>query len=274
MANKVLTLTPYSEAKKPLSLSVGPQRIAVDKILLRKGETTRPLNAEHVLEMAKSISVLGLLQPIVIDTNGHLLAGAHRLLAFQIMSMSDANERRKHVERLIAKSDKALTESIPALLDEFASIQPTSLCAQQCKSGISVSVIDVSGKDDGNRSLAVELGENTVRRSYTGDEIRELAKRLKNAGYKTEAGRPKKGEISALSVLEAAVGKSKRTIERIIDGKSKPRGSRKSKWEEVHHALIRAAERFVKLGEKRSGKTDVKMTEEAARLLKAIAKPG
>jgi hypothetical protein len=66
--------------------------------------------------------------------------------------------------------------------------------------------------------LAIEAAENNVRRQYTAHEIMVLAERFKAAGYKTTSGKPKAGEKTVLSALEAAVGRSKRQIQRILIG--------------------------------------------------------
>jgi hypothetical protein len=93
MANMPFHLIPYTNATKPLKLETGPQLIAIDAILLRREEDSRPLLAKHVLEVAESIAVLGLIEPLVIDTNGYLLAGGHRLAAIQLLARDDDQER-------------------------------------------------------------------------------------------------------------------------------------------------------------------------------------
>ncbi len=46
---------------------------------------TRPLNPRHVESLAESIAVLGLIEPLVLDNQGRLLAGGHRLEAIRLL---------------------------------------------------------------------------------------------------------------------------------------------------------------------------------------------
>lgn len=52
-----------------------------EDILDRPGGDTRPLNLNHVSELATSILVIGLITPLTVDCHGHLLAGGHRRAA-------------------------------------------------------------------------------------------------------------------------------------------------------------------------------------------------
>ena len=70
---------------------------------------------------------------------------------------------------------------------------------------------------DAARALAVEVAENEQRRDYTPAEVRALAERLRGAGFRATAGRPRKGTRALLPALGAVVGKSKRTLLRILD---------------------------------------------------------
>lgn len=126
--------------------------------------------------------------------------------------------------------------------------------------------------DDAERALAVEAAENNVRRQYTNAEITALAERFKNAGYKTTAGKPRAGERTMLSALEAAVGRSKRQIQRILDGGA---GSRKTEWEKAVAALKRAAARVTKVGRRKTAKQDkavVAVAEKATAVVEAAAR--
>jgi len=271
MANLALTVIPRSAARKPLSLSSGPQRLAVERILLRAGGDSRPINARHVVEIARSISVLGLLEPLVIDTKGQLLAGAHRLVALQLLAIVDRAEREAALLTLFSAAEReAPPNALSSLIAEIGRLTPMAHSQRQLADGVPVLVVDVgsTGEEGGKRALAVELAENTVRRAYTVEEIRELAKRLKAAGYKTSPGRPRFGETSAINVLQAAVGKSRRTIERIIDG----RGDGRSAWDKASESLIRSAKRVMRIGGRRRDAGDLRLVEAATRVLQTSAR--
>ena len=65
-------------------------------------------------------------------------------------------------------------------------------------------------------ALQVEVAENEHRRDYTPKEVKLLASRLQEQGYKRLKGRPGKGEKSLIQALAFVVNKSKRTIERYL----------------------------------------------------------
>ena len=62
----------------------------------------------------------------------------------------------------------------------------------------------------------MEVAENEQRRDYTPAEVRALAERLRGAGFRATAGRPRKGTKALLPALGAVVGKSKRQLLRIL----------------------------------------------------------
>lgn len=266
-----LQFTPTSTASDKLDLKPGQDKTRIDSIRLRKDSDTRPLNPRHVVDLAESIAVLGLLEPIVIDTSGHLLAGGHRLAALQLLAESDPKERRAHfLGRCGWASKKADATPPPELAshaEHIAELGDAPLADWYPKFVIPVQVVDVSGRGGSERALAIEAAENNVRRQYSKVEITALAERFKAAGYKTTSGKPKAGERTMLSALEAAVGRSKRQIQRILTGEPT---SEKSEWEKATDAFRRAAARVVKAGGRQKSdeaRATVAMAEKVAKTM-------
>jgi ParB family chromosome partitioning protein len=138
---------------------------------------TREPTPESIDALAESLDALGLLEPLVVDKVGRLLAGKTRLIALR---------------RLAAKNP-----------DRWGKVP--------------VRRMDFDAEADPARALAVEVAENEQRRDYTPAEVRALAERLADAGFKATAGRPRKGTKALLPALGAVVGKSKRTLLRWLD---------------------------------------------------------
>jgi ParB family chromosome partitioning protein len=266
MARTKLQLAPSSTATAKLSLEAGMASAAVSEIRLRKDPNTRPLNARHVVELAESISVLGLLEPVVIDTAGNLLAGGHRLAALQFLAEPMPVARRKAFLARCGCADVEKPSPEPAgLADRLAMLGDTPLA----KVEIPVQVVDVSGKGGADLALAVEAAENNVRRAYTRDEITALAERFKEAGYKTSAGKPKAGEKTVLNALEAAVGRSKRQIQNILKGKT---NKTPSDWAKATKALAKVAQRVVDAGQNRTTEEAKAVVAAAEKAIKAVEK--
>lgn len=93
--------------------------------------------------------------------------------------------------------------------------------------------------------LAIETAENSVRRSYTPEEVQKLAKRLKRAGYTHRNGRRKKGEKTLVAALEDILGYSDKQVRRLLKAKS-PAKLRKPNWQRATASLVRAAVRAQK----------------------------
>ncbi len=233
-----LQLAPVSTATAKLNLTAGSDKVAIADIHLRKDADTRPLTARHVVELAESIAVLGLLEPVVVDTAGHLLAGGHRLAALQLLAEPMPVARRMlFLTRCGGTAEDEPLPELASLADRLAMLGDSPLP----KGKIPVLVVDVTGHDGSERALAVEAAENNVRRAYTEDEIVALAERFRAAGYTHRSGKPGPGEKTMMSALEAAVGRSKRQIQRILAG---PKKSKKTKWALAVAALERAATRI------------------------------
>lgn len=145
-------------------------------------EDTRELNQEHVLALSESIEVLGLIEPLVVDTKNRLLAGGHRLAAINFLC---ENKRNKFEEQFLGYK-------------------------------IPVRVMPFDADVDPEKALQCEVAENEHRRDYTPTEVKSLAERLKKAGYSHGKGRPRRGKKALLPALEVIIGKHTRTIQRYL----------------------------------------------------------
>ncbi|MFN7971313.1 MAG: ParB N-terminal domain-containing protein [Acidobacteriota bacterium] len=149
---------------------------------------SRPLNEPHVHELAESIVAVGLINPLTVDREGHLVAGAHRLAALQVLA---------------SRGD--------------------------WRGPVPVTVRDTDSAGHGSLGVEIEVAENDKRRDYTREEIRQLAKRLADAGYRACGGRPRSGEKSIGSALETIVGKSGRQIRRLLADEPPAQPNRKGR---------------------------------------------
>lgn len=147
-----------------------------------RGYDTRPLRPEHVADLAESIAALGLIEPLVVDSRGVLLAGAHRLAAIQ-----------------------SLRETDPEIYDQQF---PGAL--------IQVHMLAFNADQEPERALQVELAENEKRVNYTRDQIERLADRLRSLNYREIRGRPKEGEKALGPALAVAIGVSTRYVRKIL----------------------------------------------------------
>lgn len=155
--------------------------IALDLIRDRPTDT-RALRSQHVNALAESISILGLLEPLVVDARHRLLAGGHRLAA---------------IRHLKQQNPIVYKQSFP-------------------DDQIPVRILPFDAEKDPDRALQCEVAENEHRRDYTPNEVRALADRLRSHGYHDQRGRPQKGEKALGPALEVIIGKHRRTVQRYL----------------------------------------------------------
>jgi ParB family chromosome partitioning protein len=157
-------------------------------------EDTRPLNSAHVEALMESIAVLGLIEPLVIDKKGRLLAGGHRLAAINLLKES--------------QSEKYQT--------------------QFPEDRVPVRTLAFSAEEEPELALQIEIAENEQRRDYTPVEVKAIAERLRTAGYVEVKGRPKKGQKALMPALAVVVGKHLRTVQRYLSDEDEQPGLGKS----------------------------------------------
>lgn len=171
------------QAAAALSEIERAQRTSLPFDSIRSRETdTRPLQPKHVTDLAESIAVLGLIEPLVVDLQGVLLAGGHRLAAIQ--TLKDSNP------------------------DAYAQHFPNDL--------VPVRVMAFDAESEPERSLQVELAENEKRINYSRDQIEQLAERLRSLNYRDIPGRPKAGEKALGPALAVAIGVSARYVRKVL----------------------------------------------------------
>lgn len=190
--SKIIRAVQAQRGDETESLEIRDSTLPLEAIHDRFSGDTRPLNPTHVGKLMESIATLGLIEPIVVDTQNRLLAGGHRRAA--ILKLRDESP------------------------DVFE---------QQFPSGkVPIRVMPFDSEDDPDLALAVETTENDQRKNYTKAEVLAIAEKLRNAGYKDNSGRPKKGEKRLKPALMVIFGTSLRTVERYLseDEKTPPGG--------------------------------------------------
>ena len=214
-----------------------PSLMKFDQIKDRKVDT-RPLDPIHVEQLAESIAVLGLIEPLVVDIKGVLLAGAHR-------------------------------KSAIAQIQELA---PDAYSTQFPEDMAPVRVMPFDADKEPDLALQVEISENEKRRDYTPTEIRALAERLRESGYTDMPGRPAKGERRLRPAIEVIVGKSLRQVRRILNEDEKTRTHvRVSNKQLILSQLESVSERWLDLpNSERQNESDEILNKQVAKLLKQV----
>lgn len=151
-----------------------------------------------------SIAVLGLIEPLVTDKKGRLLAGGHRLAAINLLKES----------------------------------QPEKYQTQFPEDRVPVRTLSFNAEEEPELALQIEIAENEQRRDYTSIEVKAIAERLRTAGYVEVKGRPKKGQKALMPALAVVVGKHLRTVQRYLSDEDEDTETGKST---THVVLLRQA---------------------------------
>lgn len=171
-------------------------------------QPTRELNLDHIIDTARSIEEVGLIVPLAVDKNLHLIAGGHRLTALRLLQSNDR-------ERFL----KALSPKIPYIQETLDSL-PSSSDINFDR--IPVKVFDFDSSQDEKRTLKIESAENAIRRNYTTPEVLEVYRRLASLGYEEVKGRPSKDKKPIRDELAKVLGVSTRTIARHLNPAPRP----------------------------------------------------
>lgn len=154
--------------------------LSIDMIKDRPSEDTRPVDPEHVSALVESIRLVGLIQPIYLDREFRLIAGAHRLSAFKLLQREDAQKWGK----------------IPVVVDpELDAVTQPEL------------------------ALIKEIAENEKRSNLTPAQVQAAAERLISAdpSFTRRAGRLKQGERALTPFLANTFGVSTRYVRSLLN---------------------------------------------------------
>ena len=200
-------------------------RKPVIKILPRPDKPTRQLNPNHILDLAESISKIGLVQPVAIDREDHLLAGEHRLEAWKLLLLDTPEKRQEHIKALLSATDKKLkdNEHLGEAMNRASKLDHASFRMMYQDPKIPVLMLPINAKTEKEKAFNIEVTENEKREDYTKNEILSLANTLESKGYvryktnqKKDADRP--DIVKALSLIS---GKSARAIQRNLSSTDK-----------------------------------------------------
>lgn len=163
-----------------LRLENAARLLPIEQIRPRPSEDTRPVNQEHVAQLVESIRLIGLIQPVYLDRNFHLVAGAHRLAAFT----------------LLAREEPQRWSKIPVVVDP-----------------------DLDAITDPEQALLKEIAENEKRSNLTPAQVQAAAERLiaSDSRFTRKRGRLKSDERALTPFLASVFGVSTRYVRSLLN---------------------------------------------------------
>ncbi len=229
----------------PIHSMQGLQELAVKDIVANPYQPRREMNLQHVEELAKSIQVEGLIQPVVVRSQGskyELIAGERRLRAFEslrrktiparIIEASDASSAALAlIENLQREDLNPIDEALgyASLMRDFDLTQEAaSKRVGKSRAAIanSLRLLTLSSEIQGflsrrlisigHAKVLLSLEDEAYRKLLarriieTGMSVREVeseVKRLKSSGSTNKIGRKvSKAEVTVISDLEKRLG--------------------------------------------------------------------
>ena len=154
--------------------------LSIDMIKERPAEDTRPVDPVHVDALVESIKLIGLIQPIYLDRDFHLIAGAHRLNAYRKLKLEDPQKWSK----------------IPVVVDP-----------------------ELDAVKQPEQALLKEIAENEKRSNLTPEQVQNAAERLLAAdpSFTRKSGRLKAGEKALTPFLANTFGVSTRYVRALLN---------------------------------------------------------
>lgn len=202
--------------EEPLSNPEHWSALPLKELSERPNGDTRALNLSHVFDLAASIEQVGLIEPIVVDLDGRLLAGGHRLGALKLLNPHTRSEMMQELLRRAQQEVGAQgISNVHRSLDELRERLPAEPSFDFER--VPVRVFNFSAHDEPDRALEVEISENAQRRNYSPAEVLELYQILLTKGYTDSPGRPKADERAVKPKIASLIGQSVRTVRRKLE---------------------------------------------------------
>ncbi len=195
--------------------------LPLESIGLRE-DAIRQVHEAHALDLALSIAAVGLIHFPVINHRNEVIAGSQRLAALEFLSLFRTLPSRD-IRRLYAygQADAASDDADELDGDDKLTDDQVALLKagfeRHFPHGIPVHRIDLDALPVATQALTIETIENEKRLDFSKSELLSLVNRLKAAGFRDRAGRPRAGERTLAGELERITGKSRRTVFRLLE---------------------------------------------------------
>jgi len=194
--------------------------ISIAKIQPRLREDLRPLRPSHVVRLAESILVAGLNCSISVDCVKRLVAGRHRLIAFQLIDglrrCTTPEDRIAFFVKLTGCPEKVLAGPEENLIERIQMLQPERI--DEFHPGATIPCIIKAFDSATNPELldVSEVVENEHRLKHTKADVMRIVELFVERGYRTSVGRPKRGEKTLIPAVAEYFGESISTVKRIL----------------------------------------------------------
>lgn len=171
---------------------------------------SRSLEPRHVVDLARSIAALGLIHPLVVDVEDVVVAGSHRYAALLLLA-TPPPDRGSLLARLCPHGSGKDLLALAGEPVQLLAVAPGVLDFTR----IPVRVLPLAIRTSPDAAWRAEVAENERRRDYKPSEVRALAERLREQGYRFAKGY-REGQQPALPVLSALIGVSTRHVRRLL----------------------------------------------------------
>ena len=101
--------------------------LPLDAIQPRPAGDSRTLKPYYLIDLAESIAAIGLIEPPVVDSNGRLLDGGHRVAALRLLTMTDPTTRAQQWLNLAGWESTRLSAKQTACIERLQSLTALSV---------------------------------------------------------------------------------------------------------------------------------------------------
>lgn len=182
----------------------------------------RPLSLAHVVDLALTIAIYDLIQPLAVDLRNRLIAGGHRRASCMALAYVANPERYKDAffalwpEFVPREQIEEALQPLRSTAEELPMLEQVKAWFERTKAMVPVRILSFDSDSVEDRAKISEILENEKRKNFTPQEIAAAAKDLQSKGYRDLPGRPKIGEQSLKRALTIIFGISYSTVRRIL----------------------------------------------------------
>ncbi len=218
-----------------------------------RARNIREVDVHEAVQRALAIAEHGLLQNLVVDRHGQLIAGAHRRWALGLLQevSGNATYAKKKLQEYLpppktgpdgppAAQQKAAARWLSEAADQLAA----GWEKHGFKNGVEVKTLDFSATAEPARAVAAEIVENTARSAFNRTDVMNAWQRMRDVGFIDVKGRPATGEMAIWPAMELLFGAHRKTLKKLLDEAPEQKPGKKAALplleSQVQEALARA----------------------------------
>lgn len=220
-------------------------KIHPDKIVIREGINVRPINQEHVKELAESIRVHGVRDDLLIFQDGEeivLAHGEHRLRAVRLLQSQGVEIKLVPIKIFVGADGKKKPSPTDLIVFQFADNSTLPLTQIERAEGVRRLIVYGWTKEEIGQKIGLGVGQvsNLLTLSAVDPDLKQMIEEKKVSPSLVAREVKSKGQEGARQSLTAAIKSAGEAGKPRATPKHIPRGPRAIDWNTWGPKLLEA----------------------------------